>query len=76
LNAGNWNGGRLDDGDLFEYDIFFTVSRSSQRGVLNLFVQSAYVRDQKHWNRPQLKPISFHFILFNALNGKPIHIPK
>ena len=50
-----------------EYDVFFTVSRSSQKGVLNVFVQSAYVRDAEHMNRPRLnasrrpnlKPIGF-----------------
>jgi hypothetical protein len=71
-------------GATVEYDVFFTVSRSSQKGVLNLFVQSAYVRDAEHMNRPHLnasrrpnlKPIGFHVILFNTLIGKAIKVPK
>jgi hypothetical protein len=67
-----------------EYDVFFTVSRSSQKGVLNVFVQSAYVRDAEHMNRPRpnasrrpnLQPIGFHVILFNTLMGKAIKMPK
>jgi len=71
-------------GATVEYDVFFTVSRSSQKGVLNVFVQSAYVRDAEHMNRPRpnasrrpnLKPIGFHVILFNTLMGKAIKMPK
>jgi hypothetical protein len=60
-------------GNKVEYDIFFAVSRSSRRGVLNLFVQSAYVRDEKHANRPQKKPVvGFHIILFNTLQNRPL----
>jgi hypothetical protein len=65
------------DGSLIEYNIFFAVSRSSKRGVINLFVQSAYVRDSQHAsNRPHYKPIRFDIILFNTLNNRPIRPPK
>jgi hypothetical protein len=61
----------LDEGGMrVDYDIFFTASRSSQRGRLNLFVQSAFVRDKN--KLPSGKPIRFAIILFNVLNGKPI----
>jgi len=54
-----------------EYEVYFAISLSSTKGVLNLSVQSAYVRDSKHRsNRP--KSISFFVILFNTLNGHPI----
>lgn len=59
-----------------EYEIYFTVSRSSKKGVLNLFVQSAYVRDATHTaNKPIRKPIGFHVILYDTLNNKGIKVP-
>jgi len=65
-----------EDGTVTEYDIFFVASRSSRKGRLNLFVQSAYVRDPQHGsNRPQKKPIGLYVILFNVFHGKPIKIP-
>ena len=62
------------DGNRIEYDIFFTVSRASRKkGVVNLYVQSAYARDVNHGNRPRMKsPIGFYIILFNVLNNRPI----
>lgn len=65
------------DGQKAEYEIYFDASRASVKGVVNLYVQSAYVRDQKHaGNRPKRKPIRFQIILFNIANGRPISIPK
>jgi hypothetical protein len=62
------------DGRRVEYDIFFAVSRSSRKGVLNLYVQSAYVRDPQYGaNRPEKRPIGFYVILFNTLNNRPIN---
>ncbi|OJZ06388.1 hypothetical protein [Variovorax sp. 67-131] len=59
------------------YEVYFTVSRSSSKVVpLNLFVQSAYVRDRLHANRPARKKIGFFVILHNILNGRPIKVPK
>lgn len=61
------------NGNKVEYEIYFTASRSSKRGVINLFVQSAYVRDQQHRaNRPDKKSINFYVILFNVQNDRPI----
>jgi hypothetical protein len=65
-----------EDGEVIEYDIFFAASRSSARGRINVFVQSAYARDKYHAsNRPARKPIGFFVILFNTLNDKPIKAP-
>jgi hypothetical protein len=65
------------DGTVVEYDAFFTASRSSFRGKINLFVQSAYVRDAEYASsRPAKKPIGFYVILFNTLNNKPIKTPR
>lgn len=64
-------------GEREEYEIYFEASRASAKGVANLYVQSAYVRDQRHaGNRPKRKPIRFQIILFNVLAGKPIRIPE
>jgi hypothetical protein len=65
-----------EEGEKVDYEIFFEASRSSKKGVVNLYVQSAYVRDVEHLdNRPKKKPIGFTVILFNTLNNKPIKIP-
>jgi hypothetical protein len=56
-----------------DYEIYFEASRSSIKGRLNLFVQSAYVRDRRHGsNRPHRNPIRFLVIMFNTLHGKAI----
>jgi hypothetical protein len=67
-----------EDRSFIEYDIFFTASRSARKkGIINLYVQSAYVRDTEHGsNRPREKPIAFNIILSNTLNKRPIHPPK
>jgi len=59
-----------------EYEIYFTASRASKKGIVNLYVQSAYVRDREHQNRPHRKPIGFHIILYNVLNGIEIKVPR
>lgn len=56
-----------------EYEVFFTMSHASNRGKLNLFVQSAYLRDEEHKaNQPKKKPINFYVIAYNTLVGRPI----
>ena len=57
-------------GTRVDYDIFFTVSKSSQRGRLNLLVQSAFIRDKN--KLPRGRPIRFEIILFNVLHGRRI----
>ena len=60
-----------------DYEVYFEVERSTTKGVVRLFVQSAYVRDQGHCNRPpSTKPISLFVILHNKLAGKPIKIQR
>jgi len=68
----------LDEGDrTVEYEVYFEVSKSSERGVLNLFIQSAYVRDESHrTGRPKKKPIGFQIILYNIQNNKLIRAPE
>jgi hypothetical protein len=59
------------------YEVYFTVSRAGSKMVpLNLFVQSAYVRDRQHANKPTRKKIGIFVILRNTLNGKPCKVPK
>jgi hypothetical protein len=64
-------------GNKIEYEVYFTVSKSTKRRVINLYVQSAYKRDTDHrGNRPAPRPIGFSVILFNTLNKVPIMAPK
>lgn len=65
-----------ENGQRVEYNVFFAASRSSRKGVINLFVQSAYIRDpQFAMNRPDKRPIGFYVILFNTLNNRLIKPP-
>jgi hypothetical protein len=64
-------------GQKAEYEIYFDASRASTKKGVNLYVQSAYIRDQQHaGNRPKKKPIRFEIILFNVQNGRPNRIPE
>ena len=53
-----------------DYDIFFLVTKSSQKGRINLFIQSAYIRERK--TLTSSTPIKFLYILHNVLNKIPI----
>jgi hypothetical protein len=56
-----------------DYEVYFTASRSGKKPAsVNLFIQSAYVRDQEHKNSPKKKKIGFFVILHNVLANKPI----
>lgn len=56
-----------------DYEVYFKLSRSSRKGWLNLYVQSAYVRDQQHeTDQPKRRKISFQVIAYNILLGKEI----
>jgi hypothetical protein len=57
-----------ENGTKIDYDVFFTVSKSSQKGRLNLFLQSAYVGA----TLPKSRPIRFEIILFNTLHERPL----
>lgn len=59
-----------EDGGRVDYDIFFTASRSSAKGRLNLYVQSAFVREKE--KLPAGKRIRFEVILYNTSVGKKI----
>ena len=66
-----------DAGNKAEYEVFFEtyVRRNGKKSRLNLVVQSAYVRDWKHSNRPHTKLIRFEVILYNVMNGREIKTP-
>lgn len=68
----------IQDGDWEprQYEIYFTVSRSSKKGRMNLYIDSAYLRDEEHGKPPKNKPIRFYVIAFNTQTGKKIHAPK
>lgn len=66
-----------EQGNNVDYEIYFTASKATRPSMVNLYIQSAYVRDAAHHgNRPHRKPIGFPIILYNTLNKKPIHAPK
>lgn len=59
-----------------DYEVYFnTFQCSAKPGALNLFVQSAYIRDQAHQSRPKRKPIGFFIVLYNRQAGRPINPP-
>lgn len=62
-----------DDGIARDYEVYFSATRAAERGVVNLYVQSAYTRDKPQKRR--YKPIRLHVILFNTLTGRPIKMP-
>ena len=64
------------DQSIVQYSIFFEVSRSSRKGALNLYVQSAHVRGNSGSKQRHNPPIAFHFILHNTLNKIAIKEPK
>lgn len=65
-----------DTGQQVEYEIYFDVNKL-KAGKLEIFIQSAYVREQNSVAyRPRSKKISFFVILYNRLHGKPIKTPR
>lgn len=58
-----------------DYEVYFKASKSSVQGRINLYVQSAYVRDRFHDNKPIKKKINFFVILHNTLNSLVIKLP-
>jgi hypothetical protein len=58
-----------------QYEVYFTLTRSARRGVLNLRVESAYIRDREHQTKHNKKSISFFVLLFNTQNNRPIKPP-
>ncbi len=59
-----------DGGKNFDYDVFFMVSKASEKGYLNLFIQSAYIRERSTLGHSTA--ISFLIILHKVLNKIPI----
>ena len=62
------------DGVASEYEVYFKLSRAERKGGwLNLYVQSAYVRDTSHGTtQPKKRKIGFQVIAYNSLHGKEI----
>ena len=62
------------DGVANEYEVYFKLSRAERKGGwLNLYVQSAYVRDTSHGTtQPKKRKIGFQVIAYNILHGKEI----
>ena len=61
------------DGVAQDYEVYFKLSRSSRKGWLTLYVQSAYLRDQEHGTaQPKRRKIGFQVIAYNIMTGKEI----
>ena len=61
------------EGNKRNYEVYFNASRASRKGWLNLYVQSAYVRDSAHGTaQPKKRRIGFQVIAYNVLLGRPI----
>jgi hypothetical protein len=59
-----------EDGASVNYYVFFTASKSTRKGRINIYIQSAYVPDRKVGTTN--KPIRFLVILHNTMNQLPI----
>jgi len=59
-----------ENGGTIDYDVFFTATKSSKKGRVNLFIQSAFVREKE--KLPAGRTIRFVIILHNTLHKKPI----
>jgi len=65
-----------DRGEPEEHEVYFKVSRK-QKGVLKLFVESSYRRDDEHGSRqPAKKKTGFFVIAHNTQRNKEIKVPK
>ena len=66
-----------DAGEREEYEIYFKFSRSKQNGQLNLYVQSAYLRDPRYQTaQPKKRKIGFQVIAYNTTVGKRIKLGR
>jgi hypothetical protein len=52
------------------YQVYFTVTKATRKGHLNLFVTSAYVANRRAGSSG--RAIKFLFILHNTMNRIPI----
>lgn len=68
-----------EEGDITsKYEIYFKISKAGKKTGLNLYVESAYVRDEEYQSSKakRNKPIRFEILAYNTQTGKPIKIPK
>lgn len=62
-----------ENGSSCEYEVYFKITKTAIKGVLRLFVESAYIRDELHSSaQPEKKKIGFFIIAFNVQTNKPI----
>ncbi|MDP5210981.1 hypothetical protein [Microbulbifer sp. 2205BS26-8] len=64
------------DGKKLEYEVYFQVN-CMQKGLLKLFIRSAFVRDEdRRQAQPKKRKISFFVIAHNTQIGKLIKMQK
>tara|TARA_B100000446_G_scaffold154174_1_gene149908 strand:- start:379 stop:954 length:576 start_codon:yes stop_codon:yes gene_type:complete len=57
-------------GNREEYEVYFKVTRTGQKGRLRLFIESAYIRDPEHKSaQPKKNKINF-FVIANNIQAK------
>jgi len=62
------------DGKEVGYEVYFIVSKcTNEKGVLNLYIQSAYPRT-RNISTKKKKPIKFKIIAYNTMTGKDIKL--
>lgn len=61
-----------ENGDMIEYEIYFSLRKAGKKQNLKLFVESAYIRTIKDEYRNRKKPIRFSTILFNVKHDRKI----
>ncbi len=60
-----------------EYEVYFRVTKTAQKGWLRLYVESAYVRDEdRKGSRPKTQNIKLRVIARNTQMGKKIKRSK
>lgn len=66
-----------ENGQSDEYEVYFKVSKASRKGWLNLYVESAYIRDPSYKTaQPRKRKIGFQVIAYNTTQGKKINAGK
>lgn len=64
------------NGQKEEYEVYFNVTRTTVKGLLRLFITSAYIRDDEHeGSQPEKKKINFFVIAHKIQINQKIKAP-
>jgi hypothetical protein len=66
-----------NEGENKEYEVYFKLSKSGRGRDLNLYIESAYIRDETHKSRqPKKSKIGFFVIAHKTATKQKIPNPK